>query len=360
MTNDFLVRIGIDNSIKTLSQNLLIKLHELFLFIAERFFNYPDNPGMPVIPQFNYYLSDYLETVELREKLATTAPRIPKNIWEILFITFPKMNLNLKVNFEDSIDGFYNFYVINYANNRFLPDPISEFLQIYFGLCDNISILEEIREFLFISLIIYFEIINIRYALYWFLTINPFVQPLSYITVLTDWMEDILDQIAPSIGGSSTHGVILGTLQGLLLDLLNNTIFTMPYLPSEGKASEIMIEGSMTKVIMFSGLPELWRKYPIPNDLREYWYSQKPEVIEFMEKRYADEGINFLPDKVLEKMHLNMDVLTSNNLDNPILSSINVIKNVETAHFPTEIINLINIPESFFNFLIHLLYIKSI
>jgi hypothetical protein len=63
--------------------------------------------------------------------------------------------------------------------------------------------------------------------------------------------------------------VFLGIL-GVVADSLNHLVFTMPFLPSEGE--ELLINQQMKDVLVFHYLPILWYRYPVPNDIREFWY----------------------------------------------------------------------------------------
>ena len=58
-------------------------------------------------------------------------------------------------------------------------------------------------------------------------------------------------------------------------------------------------------VIIFRYLPSLWYKYPIPDNLREYWYNKKPEILQYFLKNYANLGIDFLPDQILQSEYEN-------------------------------------------------------
>ena len=69
----------------------------------------------------------------------------------------------------------------------------------------------------------------------------------------------------------------------------------MPFLPSEGNKVKMLIDGELKDVVQFHYLPYLWYKYPIPTNLREFWYSERPDILNFMEKNYSQFGINFRP-----------------------------------------------------------------
>jgi hypothetical protein len=46
----------------------------------------------------------------------------------------------------------------------------------------------------------------------------------------------------------------------------------MPFLPSEGEETKLLINQQMKDVLVFHYLPILWYRYPVPNDIREFWY----------------------------------------------------------------------------------------
>jgi hypothetical protein len=56
-------------------------------------------------------------------------------------------------------EGFYNFYIENYQNIYFLPDWLSEFIQVKLHLCLDITVLETIREVFFVGLMVYSQIV---------------------------------------------------------------------------------------------------------------------------------------------------------------------------------------------------------
>ena len=40
----------------------------------------------------------------------------------------------------------------------------------------------------------------------------------------------------------------------------------------------------MKDVLVFHYLPILWYRYPIPNDIREFWYNERPDILYYMQK----------------------------------------------------------------------------
>ena len=66
----------------------------------------------------------------------------------------------------------------------------------------------------------------------------------------------------------------------------------------------------MKDVLTFHYLPILWYRYPIPNEIREFWYNERPEILDYMQKAYKDLDIQFLPDSVVQQ--LNQQKLSGN------------------------------------------------
>jgi hypothetical protein len=138
-------------------------------------------------------------------------------------------------------------------------------------------------------------------------------------------------------------------------DSLNHLVFTMPFLPSEGEETKLLINQQMKDVLVFHYMPVLWYRYPIPNEIRDFWYKERPDILNYMEKAYKDLQIQFLPDKIVAE--LNHQKLTAEmtsikaNLSNYIPTEILSHEN-QTGSFLT---NLNSINEQFHNlFLNHL------
>lgn len=185
----------------------------------------------------------------------------------------------------------------------FLPDWLSEILQVNLNICLDLTILETIREVLFIGLMVYSQIVVLRIALAWYIYINPYTFPWCYLVAAVDWTEDVLQGVIPSILGINvTASVFLGIL-GVLADSLNHLVFTMPFLPSEGEKTKLLINEKMTDVLVFHYLPVLWFRYPVPNELREFWYYQRPDILIYMQEEYKNLRLKFLPDSVFQKLN---------------------------------------------------------
>ena len=72
----------------------------------------------------------------------------------------------------------------------------------------------------------------------------------------------------------------------------------MPFLPSEAEETKLVINNEMKDVLVFHYLPILWYKYPIPNNIREFWYENRPDILEYMKTAYQDLNLIVEPDKV--------------------------------------------------------------
>jgi len=100
----------------------------------------------------------------------------------------------------------------------------------------------------------------------------------------------------------------------------------MPFLPSEGEETKLLINQQMKDVLVFHYLPVLWYRYTIPNEIREFWYKERPDILNYMQKAYKDLDIQFLPDNIVEQK------LTALLIENTEILS-NHSDSVLTEHF---------------------------
>lgn len=279
-------------------------VNNLFKKLAQQF-GYPENPGMPTIYQMPWKAYRQLEFIESLPKHKTSwpPPQRPETWFEMFFGPVPKVEPVPRYIYENKEEGFYNFYIENYKNIFFLPDAISEFIQVKLNVCLDISVLETIREALFIACVFYTQIVVLRIALLWLIYINPFTTPWCYVAASVDWVEETLQGILPAIlGVNITASVLLGVI-GIVADSLNHIVFTMPFLPSEGEGMKLLIDQQLRDVVVFHYLPISWYRYPIPNDLREYWYTERPDILDYMQKSYKNFDIQFLPDRIVQELN---------------------------------------------------------
>ena len=278
-------------------------VNDLFKKLAQ-LFGYPENPGMPTIynmPSKMYAKIEFLESLP-EHKVRWPPPQRPETWFEMIFGAIPKVEPVPRYIYENNEEGFYNFYIENYKNIFFLPDTLSEFIQVKLNVCLDISVLEIIREALFLACVLYTQLIVLRIALIWLIYINPYTIPWFYVAAEVDWVEETFHGIIPSILGVNISVTILLGSIGVLADALNQIVFTMPFLPSEGEPMKLLIDQQLRDVLVFHYLPILWYRYPIPNDLREYWYTERPDILEYLQKSYDNFDIQFLPDRVVQKL----------------------------------------------------------
>jgi len=268
-----------------------------------------------------------------------------KNYLEIFFPKGLNFNPTSIYFYKDSVEGYYNFFITQ-KNAVLLPNWLSEIIQIFANQSVNTSMLRTIQEWTFGFLNKFRILCDIRAAMWWWLMFNPYQQPFNTLRILTEWYLTALTGIFPIIIGIDIGPTVAITGLGVLLDLLNRLVFTMPYLPSEGENFSIndldkldnpalaeLINQLGEDVKIFRYLPSLWYKYPIPDDLREYWYNKKPEILQYFFKNYGNLGIDFLPDRILQAEYENQishEVLTTNgvefeNISTNIICSINEI-----------------------------------
>lgn len=267
-----------------------------FETIATRF-GYPENPGMPTVPDVTNR-SEFLSSLPRHKSFWPPAQK-PETWFEMIFGTYPKLEPVNRYIYESKEEGFYNFYIENYRNIFFLPDWLSEFIQIRLNICLDITNLEMMREIIFVALVIYSQVVVVRIALAWLIFLNPYTFPWAYIVAAVDWTEDVFQGIIPVVFGVNlTTSIFLGLI-GVVGDTLNHIVFTMPFLPSEGEEKKLLINEQLKDVLVFHYFPILWYRHPIPNELREYWYKERPDILEYLQNFYHDVNIQFLPDNMI-------------------------------------------------------------
>ena len=308
------------NRIKQL-EKIVYEGFKIFLESIARFLGYPDVPGMPVFP-LDFKARDQLMGQDLLPKHITEIPptqaQRPETLTEALFGTFPYTMPIEKHFYQHKAEGYYNFYVENYRNMYFLPDWLSGYIQSHFNITVDHSNLELCRDVFFYVMLLYGAIVSIRTTLFWMLAINPYTFPWVFAVDFVDWIYDALAGILPCFVGIDLVPSIFAMLIGKVTDSANHLVFTMPFLPSEGNKVKMLIDGELKDVVQFHYLPYLWYKYPIPMNLREFWYSERPDILNFMEKNYSQFGINFRP-------------LFSSSEINPVLDSTTFVDSILTT-----------------------------
>ena len=279
-------------------------VNNFFRYIAGPL-GYPENRGMPTIYDVPIELYARTEFLNNLPKHRTIFPPMqkPETWFEMFFGTVPKMDTVSRVVYESKAEGFYNFYIENFRNIYFLPDPVSEFIQIRLIICLDITSLIIFQEVLFVGLIIFAEMLILRITLSWLIYINPYTIPWCYLGAATDWTDDVLQGILPSVLGVNAVSSIFLLGLGRLTDSLNHLVFTMPFLPTEADEMKLLIDEEMRDVLVFHFLPINWYKHPIPNGLREFWYYERPDILESLQKAYKDVDIQFLPNNIVEELN---------------------------------------------------------
>lgn len=292
-------------SLESLGINLRIKLVLATSWIIEnvaKLLGYPNNSqGMPIGTNPNTVYG-----LPLHKPQVPPAPD-PNNIFEAVFGNVPKSSAIEKFYYATDKEGYYNFFMERYRNVIFLPDWLSRFLQINFDICVDTSSLELIRDTLF-SLSVYFMFfLQFRTMLYYFVTINPYYRPWSYIISLSDWIYDILFHLGITrrltFFGFPLLSLMVNAGAGVIADTLNHLVFTMPYLPSEAKFRTWNLQGVPKEFIVFNQLPSLWYHEPIPDKLREFWYTERPDIYKYMRTTYAHLDMDLLPNRILQRIY---------------------------------------------------------
>ena len=191
--------MALDDFFDTLRSKTFYSVRDLVRSTAQ-LFGYPENKGMPIIQVDGQATRKFHRHLPVHTG-SWPPPPSPKNILEAFLGHKPIFQPVDRNFFEHSYHGFYNFYILNYKNIFFFPDPISEFLQVHFNMCIDITTLETAREVSFLAVCLYFNLYAWRIALYWYIFINPYVRPWNYYIALTDWTQEGLAGFSPVIVG---------------------------------------------------------------------------------------------------------------------------------------------------------------
>jgi len=298
---------------------------------------FPENAGMPAGPPEEWGWRqedpDYAYRIYRLENHQVPFP--PRGdvytLYDVFFRPLPKVATISKYFYESDETGYYSFYLEHFRNSLFLPDWFSEFLQIQLGFCLDLARIEGIKQGLFFGLIFYLALIYFRSILFWFVELNPYTGLLYFPCAMVDWFEELCGGYIPNVYGVNMSLTILNLAVGKLADYLNHLSFTMPYLPSEGVKEKIILDGEAKYVLNFRYLPYLWYKHPIPNDIRQYWILERPEILNYMQKSYGRLDIDLLPDAALKYADDNPDLNIQSTLFNSLPS--NVAEQLKTLSF---------------------------
>ena len=156
--------MGLDDKFALVRNTFYDKVGELFQNIAQQY-GYPENVGMPTISKL-LLNNDAFNRLPKRITYFPPAQR-PETWFEMIFGPAPRVETLPRYIYETKDEGFYNFYIENYRNIFFLPDWISEFIQVQLNICLDISLLEITREVIFIGLMFYSQMVILRIAISW-------------------------------------------------------------------------------------------------------------------------------------------------------------------------------------------------
>lgn len=279
-------------------------LYETMGFIARKFFDYPNVPGMRIRPKAQEYkaLVDYVRGLPNHETRCPPPPS-PSTLTDVLFGNIPQFDKITRAYYQHKYDGFYNIQIPDYKNIWFLPEWLSRWIQLNLEITVDVSPLEHIQQAIFVAITMYYFVVEFRVKLFWFLTINPYTRPWVYLLSLTDWLMDWVNGLAPTVFSIDISPMVVLGIFGKLGDALNHLVFTMPFLPSEGTLGNVMVDGKVKHIILYRYLPSLWAQQPIPNKLREFWYTQRPDILKYMKKNYSQLDIDFEPDRILQEIY---------------------------------------------------------
>ena len=259
--------------------------------------------------------------------------------------------------YTDPLEGYFNLFVVESGPGvitpTYLPNWLAEAIQLATNQKLTLTVLRDFQEWAYEFLKIFKTLCQIRVSLWWWLMFNPYQQPFNTLRVLTEWYLTAFIGIFPVIVGIDIGSTIGLGLLGHTVDFLGRLAITVPYLPAEGefydtKSFHLIDNPNLVEMFseygqdvrVFRNLPDLWYKYPIPNHIREDWYTNKPEITEHLIKNYYGLGVDFLPDRLLKELYEKMNQeslnVSFNNLEHistNVICSIHELISSSPIHF---------------------------
>jgi hypothetical protein len=287
------------------------------------------------IQEFPYGISIEESLNKSMQYLNTYIPNIT-NWKDILFTPFEHYIHHQVFVFSEGKDMLIGFIISQEAT--FLPDFISAIIQLFGGIytIDNTTDLIFVQEFIYNSILFFIGLCSAKLAISIWLIINPYTMPWFVLLTATEWFMDSLAGVFPAFFGIEMGSSILLGLLGSLAMYVKNLVLTMPYLPSEAIKQTIGIH----KVYTFSGIPILWKIFTVPDKVREEWYRCTPDLIENLMRYYGNEGVEFVPSRILKEFYHTISESGSNlyRLEVPsnlldFVSSHNISENFDIHQF---------------------------
>ena len=116
----------LENKILDLKVSFVNLVSYLFEKIARIFFNYPNNPGMPMLDFVDSNRKEIVNYItDLPTHVSTFPPlAVPRTLSQCFFGNYPLLPTIQRTFYEHKLDGFYNFYVLNYYSILFLIELV--------------------------------------------------------------------------------------------------------------------------------------------------------------------------------------------------------------------------------------------
>ena len=304
--------------------------------------------------------TSFLASEVNRSYLAPGVASTPKDIWGIFIpevkqflrpecIYFQKYfdelkDLNIIPGFDPKQLGYpFSFFTYltgnRYETGIYLSDELSRKLQLFINHWYDHDVFYRIQFQVFYVLYFFEMILSFRMFMFWFLMFNIYQAPFSFIPYMTTWFIRIGNSMCPAILGVAMGPSIANFILSLIIDVVHRLVLTFPYLPSEGITyapprvienarsmgvnpedlqivpysaakgnKELMkfLEQENEVIRVYTGTPKIYTEEPIPNWLREYWWTKEPQVTRHFAETKMDlineKNIRVLPNRIEEKI----------------------------------------------------------
>ena len=275
------------------------------------------------------------------ERYLPTGVGTPNNVWEIFFKPGTMFEPPFVYYLDDAKAGYFSFFI--YESGRlarespvYLSDDLSRKFQLFINHRYDYDIFFPIQENVFYVLYFYNQIVEFRMFLYWFLMFNQYQIPFNILPFLTNWFFRLSNAAFPMICGVSIGTTGATFILGLVVEAVHHLVLTIPYLPSEGilygsqelidnvkeagldmqifPYSDIVdsidlrkyLEKENELVRLYQGFPYMYNDNPIPNWLREHWWTNEPHItrnlIETKSEFLQQNDITVVPNRISEEL----------------------------------------------------------
>lgn len=198
--------------------------------------------------------------------------------------------------------GYQAYYIKPYSSILLPPDWIASKINLLIHYNESITLkdLDEIRSVLVLACFYYEYTYSIRNTIeISFMGFNPYMNIITTLCwAMHDWIDKVFGYFFPVFLGIPWSGPVFFGMLATIRNKILRLFITAPYLPSEAAVGTVETKNGMQEVLYFTGLPQEWGTYGIPNADRLDWYFNNPHILEYMYKHFGENTFKLVPDYI--------------------------------------------------------------